>query len=522
MKMLSVSLLVAFFGLATSRAAVEGGALTSSSAAKIAGKLRARNQANAQASANASSTLLGGSLSGKGKPLISEHGKAPLGDMCMVDSACESGKCRMMVCSENCKSELDRCYCDKHDERCDECCGDLPYCWQSGINAYKICNRRPKQELTPGEWWDATWKDVVDSMNGRGQHLIYDFRLQHPECVNNIAYQGGCGSCWAFAAATAAQYRMCAAFDELSQMDILCNVPKLTVEMDDNLCEGGWPEFGMNFIAGSGVLRRKDFDYPSSAPKKISRSVCDEKPSASEGNRYKLKRGTHYWDNPLTRAYNLTNPPDGYPGDPGFPLTAACPEYGLRPGCAKKYGGDGCYCDTNDEMRAIFGANCKNSCGGPAPFRVMNGKEPNFVGKVKSALLMYGPLPISLELHNDWKFHTTDPACHAPGGGIPMSRQHDKSCCYKNRGGIYTNKEDRDWCDQQDKPGGHAMVITGWGQMNGVGYWQIENSWGATFNFSGEMRIAMDYLRPTDDAGDLEVVISLPKDFIPPSWISEL
>jgi len=501
----SASLLVAFFVLATPRAAVEGSALTSSSA-KIASKLRARTQANAQANTNASSALLGGSFNGKG-------GKAPLGHFCLLDSACESGKCRLATCNKNCKSELDRCYCDKHDERCDECCGDIPFCWQSGINAHKICNRRPKQELTPGQLWDATWKDVIDSMNERGQYLKYDYRQKRPECVNNIGYQGGCGSCWAFASATAAQYRMCAAFDEFSQMDILCNVPKLAVEADDNLCAGGgWPEYGMNFVAGSGVLRRKDFDYPSSAPKYISRSVCDAKPSASEGTRYKFTRGTHYYDNPATRAYNLTHPADGFPGDPGFPMADVCPKFGVRPGCAKVYGGAGCYCDTHDDVRA----NCKNSCGGPAPFRAMLGNEPNFIGKVKYALLKYGPLPISIQLHNDWEFHTKDPACYAPGGGIPMSRQHDKSCCYKNRGGIYTNKEDRDWCDEE-MGSGHSMVITGWGKMNGVDYWQIENSWGAAFNFGGEMRIAMDYLRPTDSANDLEVAISLPKDFIPPS-----
>lgn len=54
--------------------------------------------------------------------------------------------------------------------------------------------------------------------------------------------------------------------------------------------------------------------------------------------------------------------------------------------------------------------------------------------------------------------------------------------------------------------------------MNGVDYWQVENSWGATFNFGGEMRIAMDYLKPGDDATDLQVTISLPKNFRKPSW----
>lgn len=515
---LRVALLAAFLALAAPRAAVEGVALTSSSA-RVAGKLRAttmaallegRSRAQANANTNASSALLGGSLAGKGKPLISEHGKAPLGDMCMVGSACGSRKCRLGVCSKNCKSELGRCYCDKHDERCDECCGDLPYCWQSGINAHKICNRRPKQELTPGQWWGAAWKGVVDSINVRGKHLTFDYRMMCPQCVNNIEHQGSCSSCWAFAAATAAQYRMCRGFDELSQMDILCNQPADTA--NDNLCAGGWPRYGLNFIASHGVLSRKDFEYPFSASflGSISRSQCDAAPPRGEGTRYKFTRGTHYYDDPETRGYNFSAV-DGQPGESGFPWDYTCEQFGVTPGCAKKHGGLGCYCDTHSAFRT----HCAKSCGpAKAPFRYMNGKEAYFNEKVKYALRAYGPAPVGVQMYNDWDFHTSDPACWAPGGGIPMSRQHDKSCCYKNRGGIFTNKEDRGWCDGKTK-NAHAMVITGWGTMNGVGYWQIENSWGASFAFGGEVRIAMDYLRPEDASSDLSVTVSLPEDWRP-------
>jgi len=176
------ALLAAFIALAASRAGVEGVALTSSSS-RVAGKLRAtaiaallegrsRAQANANANSNASSALLGGSLSGK-KPIISEHGKAPIGDMCMVDSACDSGKCRLGFCSENCKSELDQCHCDKDDERCDECCGDLPYCWRSGFNAYKTCNRKQAPKY-PFVLFETMWVRKSDGKKFETSHKKLD------------------------------------------------------------------------------------------------------------------------------------------------------------------------------------------------------------------------------------------------------------------------------------------------------------------------------------------------------------
>ena len=37
--------------------------------------------------------------------------------------------------------------------------------------------------------------------------------------------------------------------------------------------------------------------------------------------------------------------------------------------------------------------------------------------------------------------------------------------------------------------GGHAVVIVGWGQQNGNRYWIIKNSWGATWNGDGHVKI---------------------------------
>lgn len=51
--------------------------------------------------------------------------------------------------------------------------------------------------------------------------------------------------------------------------------------------------------------------------------------------------------------------------------------------------------------------------------------------------------------------------------------------------------------------------------VNGVDFWQIQNSYGLDWGFGGEMRIAMDYLNDNDDESEFRAAISLPKDWRP-------
>lgn len=61
-------------------------------------------------------------------------------------------------------------------------------------------------------------------------------------------------------------------------------------------------------------------------------------------------------------------------------------------------------------------------------------------------------------------------------------------------GAIYKHKP------SLDKPGGHAVVIVGWGEQNGERYWEIRNSWGSNTGGweGGYMKIAMSSMSNLD------------------------
>merc|ERR1711939_539719 len=67
---------------------------------------------------------------------------------------------------------------------------------------------------------------------------------------------------------------------------------------------------------------------------------------------------------------------DQEPGDLGFPWTSSCAAYGVVPGSSKKEGGKGSYCDSH----AAFRKHCPRSCGTCKPDGGCKDKEPGDAG----------------------------------------------------------------------------------------------------------------------------------------------
>jgi len=53
--------------------------------------------------------------------------------------------------------------------------------------------------------------------------------------------------------------------------------------------------------------------------------------------------------------------------------------------------------------------------------------------------------------------------------------------------------------------GAHAVVVVGWGQQNGVDYWEIRNSWGAQWADGGYCRVAMTATQLKNEAVGIDL-----------------
>jgi len=167
-----------------------------------------------------------------------------------MDSACDSGKCRLGKCSENCKSELDQCHCSANDERCDECCGDLPYCWKSGVNAYKICNSLPPKKY-PFVLFETKW---VRKSDGR------KFEKSHKQ-LNGPPYweSRGEGRYETTRVRSAKPYDM----ESCAILENIYNDPQIDATPATGCFDSQKIDFGDGLLAGDGGCPTADGDAPN-------------------------------------------------------------------------------------------------------------------------------------------------------------------------------------------------------------------------------------------------------------------
>jgi cathepsin B len=82
----------------------------------------------------------------------------------------------------------------------------------------------------------------------------YDLRTKWPQCkwLNNPGNQGGCGSCWAFAATLAASTRLCMASNGTYNTEI--SPQDMNSCTRTSGCRGGWPHCGFLYMSDSGSI----------------------------------------------------------------------------------------------------------------------------------------------------------------------------------------------------------------------------------------------------------------------------
>jgi len=81
----------------------------------------------------------------------------------------------------------------------------------------------------------------------------FDARTQWPQFIHPVRDQGGCGSCWAFAASEVLSDRFAIASNGSTNV-VLSPMALVSCDTEHDMgCNGGWPEYAANYLVYTGI-----------------------------------------------------------------------------------------------------------------------------------------------------------------------------------------------------------------------------------------------------------------------------
>ena len=313
-------------------------------------------------------------------------------------------------------------------------------------------------------------KCCSDTGKSSGCPTAWSFEVDQSGCQGGRLDQGNCGSCWAFASIGAAADRLCQASNSkkrLSEMDLLCTDTYSWASGDDDICNGGVANTGMNYMTDKGVVTWGQWPYAWgwSGKKGWDADTTEKKcyPKKNNyktlANRLKLSKG----ESTTTTDYN--------------------------------------YVSIGDVSKISWNK------------EYWNNLVTKRINTIKASLYQYGPLPLVMNTmstfyHIGKRGDTSRIYAHNETNKLgekmkcyDVIKGKDSKFCtaVKKWGDMFSATNCRGtFCDCFDRTnvcdrtvGWHAMKVTGWGQINNVEYWVVENSWGKNWGQKGYFKLQM-------------------------------
>jgi len=260
----------------------------------------------------------------------------------------------------------------------------------------------------------------------------FDWAKSKPGAWSETMSQGSCGCCWAWAATTAMSARIF--IQSAGKVNVRISPQWATSCAKDTGCNGGNAQMAFG-PEGMSKENKESRAVDLSCYPFYARAAQSSNPD--QGGAQCMK--TY---NPATDFVAGT----GVKAGAGTEVDSACMHYNSKqydrrdPG---PFGGGSHY------TKSVLGTQWKDQ------------SEEEGVAKIQREIMKYGPAFMSFDVMGDF------------GNGRTGDGWVD---------GIYRKTSD-------EKRGGHAVTLVGWGQSNGVPYWKLQNSWGKSWGQDGFFKV---------------------------------